>query len=125
MKEYRRAFANITHSPRNIHLMKGASMRRIWLPGIGAMLVLTAAAGAQAPATGVLLNRMSSHYRSMQSYSDLASWKMKAADKEYTADIRLIAVKPNRYLLDIKGDKLNTTVLSDGTILTAIRADRK
>jgi outer membrane lipoprotein-sorting protein len=74
---------------------------------------------------GVVLNRMSSAYRSMQSYRDTGTLTQKAGDKTYTAEVKLSAQRPNRFALDVKGEKLNTQVWSDGNNLIAHRPDRK
>src|SRR5207247_8447823 len=74
---------------------------------------------------GMLLNRLSSSYRSMQSYRDNAIIRWKIEDKEQKADVALAAQRPNKYLMDVKGDYLNTLVVSDGSTLVAFRADRK
>ena len=84
-----------------------------------------AALAAQKPDTGVVLNRMTSAYRSMQSYRDSGTLTQKAGEKTYKADVSLAAERPNRYALEIKGDKVNTQVWSDGTTLVALRPDRK
>jgi outer membrane lipoprotein-sorting protein/thiol-disulfide isomerase/thioredoxin len=100
-------------------------MRRSWLAGILGLSVLAAAAQAQTPQAGAVLNRMSSAYRSMQSYRDTATWTRKIGSKETTATVTLAAQRPNKFLLEIKGDKMNTVVVSDGSSLIALRPDRK
>jgi outer membrane lipoprotein-sorting protein len=103
-------------------------MRQTRVPlalGLVGMLALATSAHAQKPEAGVVLNRMSSAYRSMQTYRDSGTLTQKAGDKTYTAEVKLAAQRPNRFALDIKGDKLNTQVWSDGTSLIAHRPDRK
>src|SRR5689334_16405054 len=102
-------------------------MKPLILAGaVCAVLAGGIAAGQQEGSNpAVLINRMSSAYRSMQSYRDTASWKRKIEDKDFTATATLAVQRPNKYLLDVKGDHLNTLVTSDGTALVAFRPDRK
>ena len=101
-------------------------MRRLIVPAVLGLAALASAAGAQvSPSVGTVLNRVSSTYRYMKSYRDTATWTRKAGSKEVTATVNLAAERPNKYLLEIKGEKLNTLVFSDGTALVAYRPDRK
>ena len=72
-----------------------------------------------------LINRIQSTYRSMDSYKDTAVWTHKIGEQEYKTEINFAVSRPNRYLFEMKGDRLNTLVVSDGKTLTAYRADRK
>src|SRR5262249_35453220 len=72
-----------------------------------------------------LVTRMTSAYRSLQSYYDTATVKGKRGKKEVTGTLTLATQKPNKYLLDLKGDSLNTLIVSDGDTLVALRPDRK
>lgn len=93
---------------------------------LGAAVMLTCiAAKAQQVSPTVLVTRMSSAYRSMQSYKDSATWKRKIEDTEFVAAGTLAVQRPNRYLLETKGEHLNTLVYSDGTALMGYRPDRK
>lgn len=87
--------------------------------------LISQAAFAQKPDAAVVINRMVSAYRSMLSYKDSGTLTQKVGDKTQTAEVKLAAQRPNKFALDIKGDKFNTQVLSDGTSLIAIRPDRK
>lgn len=89
------------------------------------LVCLSAAAFAQKPDAGMVLNRMSSAYRGMQTYRDSSTLTQKAGDKTYTAEVKLAAQRPNQFMLDVKGEKFNTQVWSDGTSLVAYRPDRK
>jgi len=84
-----------------------------------------ATAHAQALPAGAVLNRISSAYRSIRSYKDTATLTRKIDDKDVTANVTLAVQRPNRYLLEVKGDKINTVVVSDGSTLIALRPDRK
>src|SRR4051794_33378131 len=95
------------------------------LLGLLGIASLSSGALAQKADTGMVLNRMSSAYRSMQSYRDSGTLTQKAGDKTYTAEVKLAAQRPNRFALDIKGDKVNTQIWSDGSTLIAHRPDRK
>jgi len=86
------------------------------------------AMAAQTPSTpkaGLLINRMSIVYRAPQSFYDVATIKWKIGKKEAQATLTLATQKPNKYLLDLKGEHLNTTIVSDGSALIALRPDRK
>jgi outer membrane lipoprotein-sorting protein len=95
------------------------------LLGLLGLTCIAATAAAQKPDAGVVLNRMSSAYRGIQSYRDSSTLTQKAGDKTYTAEVKLAAQRPNKFVLDIKGEKFNTQVWSDGTSLVAFRPDRK
>src|SRR6059036_1866624 len=101
-------------------------MRRIAIVIACATALLAAAGRTQAPvSTALLVNRMSSAYRSLQSFSDSATIKHKPGKKELTATLTLEMQKPNKYLIELKGDYVNTLIVSDGTWLTALRPDKK
>ena len=101
-------------------------MKPLILAGaVCAVLAGGIAVGQQEGNPAVLINRMSSAYRSMQSYRDTASWKRKIEDKDFTATAALAVQRPNKYALEVKGDHLNTVVASDGSALVAFRPDRK
>jgi outer membrane lipoprotein-sorting protein len=101
-------------------------MRRFWIPTLLGLVAVASTAGAQVPpSTGTVLNRMSSAYRNMKSYRDTATLTRKINGKEQTATVSLAAERPNKYLLELKGEKVNTIVFSDGTSVVAYRPDRK
>src|SRR5438094_233779 len=103
-------------------------MRRFWIPTVvcgAGIAVLSVTAGTQTPPIGTLLNRMNSAYRSLQSYRDNASLRRKIGDKELTGSVTIATQKANKYLLELKGDYINTIVNSDGTALYVQRPDRK
>ena len=90
------------------------------------LLALAPMARTQQPMEPMaLINRMQSNYRSLDSYKDTAVWTHKQGEKEFKAEINLAMAKPNKYLFEMKGDRLNTTVVSDGKTLLAYRPDRK
>jgi len=82
-----------------------------------------ASRGAQAQAPQSVVNRMIAAYRSMQTVQATGAWTMKG-EKDLAATLVLAAARPNRFLLEIKGDKMNTVVASDGTDLLMHRPDR-
>jgi outer membrane lipoprotein-sorting protein len=101
-------------------------MRRFCLPALLGLAAVASTAGAQVPPTaGTVINRISGTYRSMKSYRDTATLTRKLGSKDATATVNLAAERPNRYLLEVKGDMVNTVVFSDGTSLVAYRPDRK
>ena len=101
-------------------------MKPLVLAGaVCAVLAGGIAVGQQGANPGVLINRMSSVYRSMQSYRDSTAWKRKIEDKDFTAQASLSMQRPNRYALEVKGEHMNTLVTSDGAALVAFRPDRK
>ncbi len=93
-----------------------------------AAIVLTmVASNAEAQAIqspAVLINKLSSRYRSIQTYNDTASWKIRIGERDILANITLAAAQPNKYLLEIKGERANTLVWSDGNILSGYLADK-
>ncbi len=88
-------------------------------------LVLSSAAIQAPPQTALIVNRMSGAYRSLQSFQDSVSITRKIGQREFAAKLTLASQRPNKYLLELKGEYLNTIVASDGTTLLAIRPDRK
>jgi outer membrane lipoprotein-sorting protein/mono/diheme cytochrome c family protein len=100
---------------------------KFYLIPFAATLALAAAAGYQQPPpqTAVIVTRMSSAYRSLGSYYDVATVKRKINKKDAPATLTIVTQKPNKYMLELKGDYLNTTVLSDGETLISYRPDRK
>ena len=101
-------------------------MRRILLAVAAGIALLAAAAWTQAPpSVSLLVNRMSGAYRSLQSFSDSATIKRKVLKKDAPAALTLAMQKPNKFLIELKGDYLNTLIVSDGTSLVTSRPDRK
>jgi mono/diheme cytochrome c family protein len=87
---------------------------------------LAVTARTQAPPQApLLITRMSSAYRSLQSFHDVATIKRKEGKKELTATLTLALQKPSKYLLELKGEHLNTWILNDGTNIVAVRPDKK
>lgn len=99
-------------------------MRKAWYASVVPLFLLPAGAHAQLPSAGALFNQLSANYRALQSYRDTATWTRKTGGKEMTAAIDLAMERPNKYLLEVKGEKLGTVVVSDGTALTGYRVDR-
>jgi outer membrane lipoprotein-sorting protein len=93
------------------------------------LAILAATAGTQPTTQSAqavsLVNRMNSAYRSLRSYYDVTTIKRTVGKKETTATLTLAMQKPNKYLLELKGEGLNTVIVSDGTSLVALRPDRK
>ncbi len=101
-------------------------MNRFAIPIAGMLAVLAMAPGPQAPPqSAVVLNRMLSSYRSLQSFKETVTIKRKIGEKDMPGTLTIVAQKPNKYLMELKGEGLNTTVVSDGTTLVATRSDRK
>jgi outer membrane lipoprotein-sorting protein len=101
-------------------------MKTKWFFGAVGLLALALAAEAQAPPpAGQVLSRLRSAYRACQSFRATATWTRKVGSKEMTATVTLAAQRPNKYFLEVKGEKVNTLVVSDGTTLVAYRPDRK
>lgn len=99
---------------------------RIALALTASLALFAMAAQTQSPPNRTLLiNRMSLAYQSPRSFQDVATIKRKIGKKEAQATLTLAMQKPNRYLLDLKGEHLNTTIVSDGNSLIALRPDRK
>src|SRR5262245_47019649 len=99
-------------------------MKSLSIPIIATLALIAAAAALQAPpqAVGIVTN-MNSAYRSIGSYYDVATIKRKINQKDATATLTLAAQKPNKFLLDLKGDYLNTVIVSDGENLISLRPD--
>src|SRR5262249_42224187 len=72
-----------------------------------------------------ILNRMTGAYRSIESYYDVATIKRRLGEKDAPVILTLAMLKPNKYLMELKGDYMNTVVTSDGSTLTSIRPDKK
>jgi len=100
-------------------------MKRIAIPLAGALAIAAIAAGRQGPQTSVILTKMLSSYRGLQSFKETVTIKRKSGDKETAGTLTIAAQKPNKYFLELKGDGLNTVVASDGNTLIATRPDRK
>jgi mono/diheme cytochrome c family protein/outer membrane lipoprotein-sorting protein len=101
-------------------------MKIFIIPFAATITLFTLAARQQtAPQAALIVNRMSSAYRSLQSYNDLATIKRKINKKDAPATLTLATLKPNKYYLELKGDYLNTVVVSDGETLITYRPDRK
>lgn len=80
---------------------------------------------AQTPSSDQVVGRLASVYRSMQAFRTSWTLTRKSGSKELIATVRLLASRPNHYLLEIEGEKANTVVLSDAQNLTLLRPDRK
>lgn len=93
------------------------------------LVMLAATAGTRPSGQGAqavaIVNRMNSAYRSLRSYYDVTTIKRTVGKKETTATLTLAMQKPNKYLLELKGEDLNTVIVSDGASLIAVRPDRK
>ena len=100
-------------------------MKTVLAPCALAILALGPPALGQSMEPMALINRVQSNYRSLNSYKDTAAWTHKEGEKEFKAEITLAMAKPNKYLFEMKGDRLNTLVASDGKTLLAYRPDRK
>ena len=100
-------------------------MKTVLAPCALALLALGPPAPAQSIEPMTLINRMQSTYRSLDSYKDTATWSHKIGEKEFRAEINFAVSRPNKYLFEMKGDRLNTLVASDGKTLLAYRPDRK
>jgi mono/diheme cytochrome c family protein/outer membrane lipoprotein-sorting protein len=100
---------------------------KVYLIPIAATFAILAIAARQQtpPTTALIVTRMSSAYRSLQSYHDDVTIKRKVNKKDAPATLMLATQKPNKYFLELKGDYLNTSILSDGETLIAYRPDRK
>lgn len=99
--------------------------KTILLSAAGFALFATAAWTQSTTSPAAVLTRMSSAYRVLQSYQDTATIKDKRGKREVAGALTLAMQKPNRYLLDLKGENLGTVISSDGVSLVAIRPDRK
>ncbi len=100
-------------------------MIRKVVPALAALPLLCMGAQAQSPPSlSTVLNRISSTYRNLQTYSDTASWTNRLAEPEIKATVHLAVQRPGKYILEIKGEKVNTLVVSDGSELIAYRPDR-
>jgi len=108
-----------THlSVRLLPLIPGASF--------AALILLATTASTQTGTQALsVVNRINSAYRSFRSYYDVSKITKIAGKKETTATLTLAMQKPNRYLLELKGESLNTSILSNGDTLIALRPDRK
>jgi len=96
------------------------------LAGIAAFAALSIGASQQTPTPAMsVLNKMTGAYRSIETYYDVATIKRRLGEKDAPVTLTLAMLKPNRYLMELKGDFMNTVVTSDGTTLTAIRPDKK
>jgi mono/diheme cytochrome c family protein len=88
--------------------------------------LLAASAQTQAPPqASALLTRMSGAYRSLQSFQDTATIKRKVGKKELAATLLVAMQKPGKYLMELKGEHLDTWILNDGTSIVAVRPGRK
>src|SRR5436853_634464 len=101
-------------------------MKRIALAASCGFILMAAAALTQvSQQSAIVINRMSGAYRSLQSFYDTATIKRKAGKEESEGTLTLAALRPNKFLLDLTGDRLNTTIVCDGASLTTLRPDRK
>ena len=75
------------------------------------VVALSATAGVHQSQTASVLTRMNSAYRSMQSYYDVATIRRKVGEKEVGGSLTLAMQRPNKYVLDLAGDGLNTTIV--------------
>jgi outer membrane lipoprotein-sorting protein len=108
--------------PKRISLALAASSSAVLVATALAASTQTAPA---APAAITIVNRMNSAYRSARSFKDVATVKRVVGRQETSGTLTIAIQRPNHYLLDLKGDKLNTTVVCDGSTLIAMRPDRK
>jgi outer membrane lipoprotein-sorting protein len=93
---------------------------------LAGLVLLATSAGTQTGTQALsVVNRINSAYRSFRSYYDVSKITKIAGKKETTGTLTLAMQKPNRYLLELKGESLNTTILSNGDTLVALRPDRK
>ncbi len=92
-----------------------------------AAVLLCAATGlqAQTPQLNTLLSKMTTSYRAASSFSASGKWTRKVGEKTMTGNVKLMVQRPNKLVLDLQGDKVNTLVQSDGATLIALRPDRK
>ena len=111
-----------TFSP---HLAAGFATAAATLSAAALAFAATIAGTQTTPQAIVVVNRMNSAYRSFRSYYDVATIKRKQGKKEDSASLTLAMEKPNKFLLDLKGEHLNTVILSDGNTLIALRPDRQ
>src|SRR5258708_6409564 len=91
----------------------------------GATAALVMAAAQNPPASAVVVTRMIAAYRSLQSFSDEISIKRKVGSKESEARLTIASLRPNKFLCDLKGEGINTVIVSDGASLIAWRPERK
>src|SRR5258706_7864767 len=102
-------------------------MRRIIpMAGVAVFAALSIGANQQAPTPAMsVLNKMTGAYRSIETYYDVATIKRRLGEKDAPVTLTLAMLKPNRYLMELKGDFMNTGIMSDGATMTSIRPDRK
>ena len=92
--------------------------------------IAVAAAGEQAasqtPHTALsIVNKMVTAYRSVRTINDNVTIVRTVGDKQVTSTMQVAAERPGKFLLDLKGDKINTLLVNDGVQTTAFRSDRK
>lgn len=134
LSAYARIRVRYSHTPYSfseaiLKTIRSSFAVAIAIASASGLAVLTAAATTQAtqtaPSAGAVLNRMNSAYRSFRSYYDVATIKRRADKPDAAARLTLAMQRPNKFLLDLKGDRLNTMIASDGNTLIALRPDRK
>ena len=105
----------------SITLIAGCTM-----VAMGVFISVPQRSDAQTDATKfAYLNRINAAYRGMQTFHDEAILSRKSGKDQVTAEVTTDVQRPGNYRLDIKGDRANTVVLSDGHNLIAYRPDRK
>lgn len=80
---------------------------------------------AQPPNAALVLNRMSGVYRACNSIRVTTAVTRNVGEKQLTGAVSLAAERPARYLLEVTGAQLNTTVTTDGKALTIQRPDAR
>lgn len=96
------------------------------LMGVSFLSAFAIGARQQPPTQAAsILNRMTGAYRSIETYYDVATIKRRLGEKDAPVTLTLAMLKPSRYLMELKGDFMNTVVMSDGNTLTSIRPDKK
>lgn len=75
--------------------------------------------------TPLVVSRMSGTYRSMRSFKAEANIERKAGLQSIPGAMTIAMDLPNKFLLELKGEKLSTVVVSDGSSLLTIRPESK
>ncbi|MEP6755911.1 MAG: redoxin domain-containing protein [Chthonomonadales bacterium] len=77
------------------------------------------------PKQGGTVSKMVSAYRSIHTFSDSVSTVRTVDEKPVRGSMQVSAQRPNQFLLEIKGDKMNTLIANDGVSTLTYLADRK
>lgn len=95
-----------------------------WM-GTVALLALASMCRAQAPNAALVLNKVSGVYRACNSIRVTTTVTRNVGEKQLIGSVSLAAERPARYMLEVTGAQLNTTVTSDGKALTIQRPDAR